>query len=204
MDAPAPFQHLAQYPPLSALVSRRSRRFGLGMKIEHGPLAHHSRHAPLPLREEEEAALAFAACGITGLADLSYGTGQGGSMLAGLMGRTIASPDAIHAAALIVARDDATYLLRRPQDFAPTDIPDLCRLARQRALTELYRRSRIKIAAGRAAAPVEPGYNFNINRWSLYAPGTTYFLPINEITGLYINTLLEAFDETMGLFIVDE
>ena len=48
--------------------------------------------------EAEEAALAFAACGVTGyaLADLAYGKGQGGQMLAGLLGHTVASPDAIN------------------------------------------------------------------------------------------------------------
>ncbi len=51
---------------------------------------------------------------------------------------------------------------------------------------------------------MEPGYNFNINKWSLYAPGGTYLLPINELTGIYINALLEAFDETMALFILDD
>ena len=77
-------------------------------------------------------------------------------------------------------------------------------LARQGEFTEHYRRSRIKIMDGRAAPPVEPGYNFNINKWSLYAQGSSYFLPINEITAFYINAILEAFDEHMALFLVDE
>jgi hypothetical protein len=66
---------LAGYPLLDALRGRRSRRFGMGMKIPDGPFAYESRHEPLPLTEAEEAALAFAACGVTGyaLAALSYG-----------------------------------------------------------------------------------------------------------------------------------
>ena len=68
-------ERLARYPLLDALRERRSRRFGMGMKIESGPFAYESHHEPLPLTETEEAALAFAACGVTGyaLADLSYG-----------------------------------------------------------------------------------------------------------------------------------
>jgi hypothetical protein len=197
---------IARYPLLAALQGRRSRRFGLGMEIASGPFAYQSRHAPLPLDEVEEAALAFAACGITGyaLADLAYGAGQGGSMLAGLVGRTIGSPDAINTVSLVVTNDEATYLLKRPQDFVPAEIPALIELAEQGDLVELYHRSRVKIADKRAAPPVEPGYNFSINRWSLYAPGGSYFLPINEMTAIYINALLEAFDETMALFILDE
>jgi hypothetical protein len=51
---------------------------------------------------------------------------------------------------------------------------------------------------------VAPMFNVNVNRWSLYAPGTSYFLPINELTFMYINGLLEIFNEHSGAFVVDE
>lgn len=198
--------YLNNYPLLAALRGRRSRRFGFGMKMEQGPLAYTSHHAPLPLGEEEEALLAFAACGVTGyaLADLCYAPGQGGTILAGLLGRTIASGDAIQTVSLIVTNDSATYLLKRPQDFAPEEIPELAALAQQGEYTELYRRSRIKIGEGRAAPSLEPVVNLNCNQWSLYAPGGTYFLPVNDMTFMYINGMLEIFNETTGAFVVDE
>src|SRR6266851_3512080 len=67
-------ENVARYPLLTALRERRSRRFGLGMKIPAGPLAFASRHAARSLTEDEEAALVFSACGVTGhaLADLCY------------------------------------------------------------------------------------------------------------------------------------
>jgi hypothetical protein len=87
---------------LELLATRRSRRFGLGMEMKSGPLAYRSRHAGVPLTEEEEALLVFAASGITGpaLADLVYENGQGGTILAGLAGRTFPSGDAVHDRAL--------------------------------------------------------------------------------------------------------
>jgi hypothetical protein len=199
-------ERLARYSLLDALRGRRSRRFGLGMKIPDGPFAYESRHEPLPLTEAEEAALAFAACGVTGyaLADLSYGRGEGGGMLAGLLGRTVASPDAINTVSVFVTNDNATYLLKRPQDFEPAEIPTLVELAGRGELVELYRRGRVKTSGGRAAPPVEPTYNFNINRWALYAPGGTYLLPVQEMTAIYINAMLEAFDEEMAVFVLDE
>src|SRR5262245_44430202 len=114
------------------------------MRIPAGPFQYTSRRKPIPLTEEEEAALAFAACGVTGyaLADLSYGPGEGGSMLAGRLARTIASADAVNTVAVVVTNDRGTYLLKRPQDFAPEEIPQLVTLARQGALVDLYRRSR--------------------------------------------------------------
>jgi len=72
------------YPLLQALRNRRSRRFGLGMEIPAGPLAYKSEAEPLRLTEDEEALLAFAACGVTGpaLGDLDYSSGGGGTILA--------------------------------------------------------------------------------------------------------------------------
>jgi hypothetical protein len=176
------------------------------MRMEHGPLAFAGSHPPLPLSEEEEALLAYAACGITGyaLADLEFARGRGGTMLAGWAGRTIGSGDAIQTVALIVINDEATYLLKRPRDFAAGEVAEMIRLSDEGEYTALYRRGRVKIQDGRVTAPLEPLYNFNINKWALYAPGSTYFLPVNDLTFLYINALLEVFDEETGGFIRDE
>jgi hypothetical protein len=197
---------LARYPLLDALRDRRSRRFGLGMAMDAGPLAYRSRHAGLRLAEGEEALLAFAACGITGyaLADLEYAPGRGGTIMAGLLGRTVGSGDAIQSVAVVVSNAEATCLLRRPRDFAPAEIPELVALARAGDYVEIYRRSRVPLRAGRTAAPLDPPFNLDVNRWSLYDPAGTYFLPINELTLLYLNGLLEIFGETTGAFVVDE
>ena len=199
-------EKLSVYPLLEALKKRRSRRFGLGMKMDKGPLAYSSCHAPFPLTEDEEAILVFAACGITGhaLADLPFAQGQGGTIMAGLLGRTVASGDAIQTVALIVTNDEATYVIKRPQDFTQAEIPELIRSAEKGEWVELYRRGRVKIKNSRTAPPLAPMFNINVNQWSLYAPGTTYFLPINELTFMYINGLLEIFNETTGAFVLDE
>jgi hypothetical protein len=125
-------------------------------------------------------------------------------MLVGRLGRTVASPDAVHAVAVVVTNDRGTWLLKRPQDFAPAEFSELTRLAREGALTELYRRSRIQLSDRRTAPPLDAGHNFSINRWSLYAPGTTYFLPIIETTALTLNAILELCSESMGVFFRDE
>jgi hypothetical protein len=188
------------------LLNRRSRRVGLGMSIPAGPFQYASARPPIPLTEDEEAALAFAACGITGyaLADLSYGNGEGGSMLAGRLGRTVASPDAVNAVAVLVTNDRGTWLIKRPQDLTSPEFLELVNSARKGELTEVYRRGRIKLSDSRTAPPLDSSHNFSINRWSLYALGTTYFLPIIETTALTINALLELFSEDMGVLLRDE
>ena len=197
---------LRRYSLLDALRERRSRRFGLGMAMPDGPLAYRSRHPGLPLTESEEALLAFAACGITGpaLADLAYAPGQGGTILAGLLGRTVGSGDAIQSVAVFVTNTEATYLLKRPRDFAPAELAELARLAEAGEFVELYRRSRVRIREGRTSAPLEAPFNLGVNRWSLYDPAGTYFLPVNELTLLYLNGVLEILGETTGALVVDE
>ncbi len=206
MSASSPLADLARYPLLDALRDRRSRRFGTGMKMTTGPMAYESRRPGVPLTEDEEAALAFAACGVTGhaLADLVFAPGEGGSILAGLAGRTVASGDAIHTVSVFVTREGATYLLKRPRDFAPAEIGELADLARRGELRELYRRSRVKIKDSRAEPPLHPMFNLDVNRWSLYDPASTYFLPVAELTFLYINGVLEILDASTGAFILDE
>jgi hypothetical protein len=176
------------------------------MKMATGPLAYDSRHPGVALSEDEEAVLAFAACGVTSyaLADLNYQRGQGGTILSGLVGRTIPSGDAIQAVALIVINNDAAYYLKRPQDFTPGEVAELIQLAEQGDYTELYRRQRVKLHEGRITAPCGPPFNGNCNLWSLYDPAATYFLPVNELTLMYINGLLEVLNETTGAFVVDE
>jgi hypothetical protein len=200
------FAALARYPLLDALRDRRSRRFGVGMEMADGPMAYRSKAAPLRLDEDEEAALAFAACGVTGyaLGDLVYTSGGGGTIMAGMLGRTAGSGDAIQTVSVFVINDDATYLLKRSRDFAPVEVPELAALAQRGELTELYRRSRVKIKDGRAQPPLGPPFNLDVNRWSLYDPVSTYFLPVNELTLLYINGVLTILDGPGAAYIVDE
>jgi len=197
---------LVRHPLLTALRERRSRRFGCGMKIPDGPLAYESRHQPVPLTEDEESALVFAACGITGhaLADLEFAKSGGGNIMAGLLARTIASGDGLQTVALIVINDTGTHLVRRPRELPAKDIPELIALGRRGEFTELYRRCRVKIKDGRAAPPTEPLFNISANRWSAHAPGTSYFLPVNDLTFMYINGLLEILNEETGVFLLDE
>lgn len=204
-------ERLASYPLLDALIERRSRRFARGLRLNGGPLAYRSRQAPSPLAPEEQAALAFAACGITGpaLGDLPYQTGDvpdasSGNIMVHLVGRTVASGDAAHVNSVFVIDDDGAWLLRRPQDFPRAELADLAGMARERRLLELYERSRVRVADRRVDIPREPPFTPPFNKWSANQPGTTYFLPVVELSAFCINVMLAAFGEEFGYFIVDE
>jgi len=201
-----PRPDLRSYPLFDALRFRRSRRFGLGMHLEYGPMSHKSAHAPMPLSEEEEAYLAFAGCGISGRAmmELEYSQGRGGSMIGGYLARTIGSPDAAHNVSLAIVNDSGTYLMRRPQDFEPAEFEEIEALANEGNVLEMYRRSRIQLSERRLDAPLQPPFNLPVNQWDLYPKGSTYFIPIGEYTLMYMIGILEFLDDEMGMFIVDD
>jgi hypothetical protein len=205
---PPPF---AGYPLFDALLRRRSRRFAPGMTLDGGPLTYASGRPPAPLTLDEQAALAFAACGITGhaLAELPYADGAdpetgGGTIMMHLVARTVASGDASHADTVFVIDDEGTWLLRRPQDHPPTRIRELVGLAREGRLTELYECARVRIADRRVDIPRDVRYMLSLNKWSQNRPGTTYFLPVAELTAFAINIALILFDEDFRFFVLDE
>jgi hypothetical protein len=202
---------LKGYLLLEALISRRSRRFAKGMSMNGGPLEYESTKEPEPLSLEEEAALAFAGCGITGptLAELPYESGGekeagSGNIIVNLVGRTVASGDAVHAATLFVIDDAGAWMLKRPQDYPRAGITDLVRMASEGRFTELYEKARIKISDRRPDPPRELPYVLPFNKWSANVPGTTYFLPVAELSAFYINILLSAFSEEFSYFVGDE
>ncbi|HET8678675.1 MAG TPA: hypothetical protein VFM39_01040 [bacterium] len=202
---------LARYPLLDALIGRRSRRFGRGFHLDGGPLSYRSALQPQPLTLAEEAALSFAACGITGftLGELPFTGGSmpesgSGNMLAQLVGRSVASADAIHTVIVFVINDDGVWMIRRPQDVPRAELTAVVHMARDRRLTEQYERLRTRIADRRVDVPREIPYVPAFNKWSANLPGSTYFLPVNELTAIYINVILTAFNEEFGYFAVDE
>jgi len=124
--------------------------------------------------------------------------------MAGLVARTIANGDGLQTVALIVINDGGAWLVRRPRELPAADISKLIKLGKRGDFTELYRRCRVKIADERPKTPAEPLFNINANHWSAHAPGSTIFLPVNDLTFMYVNGLLEILNEETRAFILDE
>jgi len=210
-DAKSSTARASSYALLDALLERRSRRFGKGMRLNGGPLAYASTAPPEPLSLDEQAALAFAACGITGyaLGDLPYQDGGlpeagDGNVMIHFIGRTIPSGDATHAVTVFVIDDEGTWMLKRPQDYARAEIGELIKAAHERRLVDLYEKSRVRIADRRLDIPREVPFTLPFNKWSGNQPGTTCFVPVNELTALSLNALISGFSEELGYFIIDD
>jgi len=190
-----------------SIFSRRSRRFGLGMEIEEGVLKHSSRYSPLPLSEIEEAMLIWAGTGTTGLSlgDLPR---TGISWLFQWTGRSWPCSCNSHSTELFFTNDEGVYMLRlfdlMPDEgetaiFAGKSKEEIV----ERALA-MYRRSLVKLEDGRADMPKgEPGL-FDFNAWNVNRPGTTFFIPVTNITVEYMVLLFIYFGAKYGFNIVDE
>jgi hypothetical protein len=193
------------------MIERRSRRFAKGMTMPGGPLAYHSPQACPPLTLAEEATLVFAASGVTGpaLAELPYDGGDAaeagtGNVLTHLVGRTVASADSAHTVALFVLNDEGAWMVKRPQDYPRSEIAGLAETARDGRFVELYEKARVRIADRRPDVPRETQVLMPFNKWAANLPGTTYFLPVNDVSAFYINMMLMLFSEELACFVIDE
>ena len=198
--------HFRRYPLYEALLRRRTRRFARGMTIPGGPLAYDSDLEPMPLTEEEEAVLVFAACGLTGpaLGDWDFRPEALGELFASFSGRTVSSPDAVHTVSVFVINEEATWLARRPHDL-PADLRgEIVGLLRDGEFVEAWRRMRVKVRDERTVPPTDLPHNVPPNKWSLHAEGTTYFLPVYEQSRLMLNIMLGALGEHMGVYFLDD
>lgn len=209
--APDTPDRLRSYSLLDAITSRRSRRFARGMTLNGGPLAYASRESPEPLTLQEEAALSFAACGVTGYAtaELPYESGStpgagGGNIMKQFVARTVPSADALHTVIVFLINDNGAWMLRRPQDLPSAEIGDLVNAAREHRLQEVFLRSRVALSDRRVDVPRELPFVPPFNKWSANVPGSSYFIAVNELTALYINILLSCFSGDFSYFVVDE
>ena len=194
---------------LGLLLKRRSRRFGLGHRMTAAPFTYESAHEPVPLSMDEEAALVFAAAGVTGfsLGDLPYGQDRavgGGQMMANQIARTTPSADGVNATTPFVLNDDGAFYIRRPQQYAKSDVAELVARAERGEFAALYDDARVRIADGRVAVPRELPFTPPFNLWSANVPGSTYFVLVSELTTMMLGLLFLALSEEMGYFLFDE
>jgi hypothetical protein len=203
--------HLATYPLIDALTYRRARRFALGDHLQGGAFSYQSERAPIPLNLDEEAILAFAGAGVTGrlTGELPYQPSAGpetggGQVMMSLVGRTFPSADGVATATLFLTRDDGTYYVRRPQDVPKDEYDGLVELGRQRRFTELYERMRVRLSDHRTEIARAVPYTPPFNKWSTNRPGSTYFVPVSEVTGLYLTVLFAAVGEEFAYYFHDD
>jgi hypothetical protein len=188
-------------PLFEALFTRRSRRFGLGMEIKHGPNAYKSAAEPIPLSEEEEAMLCMAATGMSGmnLADMPHTTrdqvgpgeewdGNCNTMLE-YNGRTFPSPCGSHGTELFYTNDEGVYIVKI-RGTHPERMQEIAALDDLEKLVATFQERRIRVSEGRLDMPASSPAFMSFNTWNANQPGTTLFLPVCDVTEELINGLM--------------
>ena len=188
-EYPEGLDHAINHGFYDAVFQRRSRRFGLGMEIEKGPLKYKSRHDPVPLSELEEAIMVWTGLGIKNINLSDFPPHVGLDLEMQFTSKTIPALGDVHRTELFYTNDDGLYMIkmhdRRAKDFE--GLEKMTRHQRVDRILELFRESRIKLSDGRADLPSKPPGIAAHNLWNVNKPGTTVFMPVTDLSACIIN-----------------
>jgi len=198
-----------------ALRTVRTRRMGLGYRIDSGTTERHpvtgremsqaegpnrfvSDKPPVPLSEAEIALLAWAACGPNGIVTWDLSMDGGFHELVATSGRTVPYAGNSQGSDLLVMSDDGVVLYRPdPEADAPVEMAEGA--DRYDAILDWWRTGTRRILDTRPDldwALRFPGtdgllmgpYQYNLNR-----PGSVWFLPVTD-NGKIASAMVNAFD----------
>ena len=186
MDEHALLNDLAQFPLLTALFGRRSRRFGVGMTIPNGPLAYTSTHPPLPLTDLERSVLVLCGAGVSGWHlgmehTATTDSDHGCNYPVRLTGRVAASAAGIETSEMIVT-DDAGTFITRFRDLDPERLREFQTTSDIEALLARVEANCVRLADGRVQFPAATPHLDAHNVWNANHSGTTLFIPIVDLT----------------------
>src|SRR5258706_4054460 len=200
-------EELFQYPFMSCLGERRTRRGARGTSVSAGSLSHESRNAPAPIGKLEEAIL-IVSTGVTGLTTHDgpltkpNGSNELGTPFLNVIARTASSADNCQATSFFMINDQGIWLLRQPKgrdalamlkEVPPrwSDWTEADWLAAADAV-------KVRISDRRLDFPREYPYYLGWNAQLSNRPGTTLFLPVVDCTWQYINAILILLSEPDG------
>lgn len=194
---------LFQYPLMSAIVERRSRRVCRGMSIAAGALSHQSVNAPAPLSALEEAVLVVTT-GLTGFLMHDGPVGGGnelgtGSYFMQTRGRAAASPDNTQPTSFFLVNDTGVFLIQKLtrqqtlqllNDLPPrwADWAEADWLAAAGAITRRVFNERLQF-------PRQFPYYHMWNKELSNRPGTTLLVPVVDMTRSMISVVLNLLSE---------
>lgn len=181
---PDPLESLFQFPLMSALLGRRSRRFAMGAKIPSGSFKFESSKQALPLDEMEKSIILSAMAGNTGWHHAipfnekyapylpNYAGAAGG--------RTFPSAAGFHASDLFFTDDSGVYVM------STRDAPALMGQGLgadfdPKAWLEEHRKRVKKISDQRIEIPIEEPHVESHNLWIANIPGSLFAIPVVDL-----------------------
>jgi hypothetical protein len=197
-------RELAAFPLVEGLFGRRSRRFALGSEIPDGPLAHRSRHEPLPLTELERMLVLSAMGGTTGwhysITRHARYAPHVSNYAGAAAGRTFPSAAGFHTAELFFTDDSGIYLFPTRDAGALVDPAD--EEITPELMVERHRGQLRKLSDTRLHLPPEEPYLEGHNTWCVNVPGSLLVIPVADIAQHLIAIL--CFFQQNGYAIYDD
>jgi hypothetical protein len=199
---------LFDYPFMSALVERRTRRVPRGQSIDAGPLTHESTNEPAPLSPLEEAILVNCITGVTGVTThdgpltKADGKDELGSPFLNILARTGSSADNCQATYFFMINDAGIFLLRHPTGQQALDLltslPPRWGDRTEADWIASAQQCIVQVSDKRLSFPREWPYYLGWNAQASNVAGTTVFFPVVDCTWQYINALLILASEPDG------
>ena len=182
-----PIGEMLHYPLWLALMGRRSRRFFRGAEIPDGVFQYKSRHAPMPLSEEEKLLIVTACGGNSSWHHLIY-RGQRyaphlSNYSAAASGRTFPSAAGFHTSQTFFTDDDGLYLLEARDAPPLAEAGPVAQVDPRQLLAELKRRVRRLEPQRLRLPPREPHVEAH-NTWVVNHPGTLLVIPVGDLAQL--------------------
>jgi hypothetical protein len=201
-------QQVLNFPLVSGIFGRRSRRFGFGMSIPTGPLAYTSQHEPLPLCDLERALLVSAATGVTGWNfGIPFTTNQSehlSNYSLRLTGRTVPSAASIGTSELFFTDDSGVYITRT-RDLTPEKLREFEDSDDVTRIIGVSRAATVQLSKQRLSLPVEPPHYDEHNLWNSNRPGSTLFMPMGDVgqqllalLAMYVSNGYTLYDDYSG------
>lgn len=201
-------QQIVDFPLVSGLFGRRSRRFGYGMAIPSGPLAYTSPHEPLPLCELERALLRAAGTGVTGWNfGIPFTINQSESLSnysLRMTGRTVPSAATIGSSELFFTDDTGIYITRT-RDLPPEHMREFEESSDVERIIAISQAATIQLSTERLTLPREAPHYDEHNLWNSNVPGTTLFMPVGNVgeqllafLAMYVSNGYTLYDDYQG------
>ncbi|AFY47551.1 hypothetical protein Nos7524_1679 [Nostoc sp. PCC 7524] len=208
-------KELFNYPLMSAIAERRTRRLARGASISAGELSYTSPNQPEPLSPLEEAILVVST-GMTGITthdgplDKPEGGKELGTPFLNIIARSGSSADNCQATSFFMINDEGIWLIRRLKGrealAALGDLPPRWQDWSEEHWLKAAAAVKHRISDRRLDFPRDYPYYLGWNKQISNLPGTTLFFPVVDCTWQYINVLLILLSEPEGqkpLFIDD-
>ncbi|MGI9408697.1 MAG: hypothetical protein ACR2OV_01400 [Hyphomicrobiaceae bacterium] len=184
------------YPLFDAIMGRRSRRFGLGMEMAHGPFQYKSDQEPVGLNALETAMLVAAATATTG--PILAETELPGGMVK-TIGKPYPSAMGSHRARLFFTNDHGVFVVKADQ-AKMTKMREYEGQSDREKIVSFYETYVEKLDDGRMdLPPKEPGV-WPHNHWVCNMRGSTLFMPVIDVTKDLIKLILNFCDSKAGRF----